>query len=295
VREILKYWDLEESDVVKITDTTWKVDERYFLKHGQDEGSIFSNVEILKTLDKNGFPVALPVPTVIGKDYICMDNAFYMLTNKLEGEHLDIRTVLNRPELAFKIGMIIAKLQQGLLNIKEDFGFYDNNLLMELDGWIKDEVTTKASGYYAYETFEFYSSKLHQVYPSLLRQPIHRDVHLGNMLFEGDVLVGYIDFDISQINARIFDIAYMATGVLAEIFSDLEYRHKWIGFYNSLVEGFQAVAPLDEVEKQSIPLLMASIEILFVAYFLSKEDAESARLADSVLKWLADNGVILPT
>lgn len=287
MRDILKHWNLEESSVAQVTDTTWKVDNRYFLKKKDNERSIYSNIEIMKTLKDYGVPVASTIPSVSGKDYISKDNAFYMMTEMLSGNHIEARTIMDSQELAMKVGMIIGALQQGLVGIRDDFDFYDNNFLDELDGWIKDEITTKGESYFAFEKFDFYFSRLHEIYPSLQRQPIHREVHLGNMLFEGDELVGYIDFDISQINARIFDLAYMAAGILAEIFEDHAYRDKWIGFYSSLITGFKKVTALDEMEEQSIPLMMESIEILFVAYFLSIGDTKSARTADHVLKWIS--------
>jgi Ser/Thr protein kinase RdoA (MazF antagonist) len=289
VRDILKYWDLEESSITKVTDTTWKVDNQYFLKKKDNERSIYSNIAIMKTLKDYGVPVASTIPSVSGKDYVSKDNEFYMMTEMLSGNHIDARIIMDSQELAEKVGKIIGELQQGLVGIRDDFDFFDNNFLDEIDGWIKDEVTTKGKSYFAFEKFDLYYSRLHEIYPSLRRQPIHRDVHLGNMLFDGDELVGYIDFDISQINARVFDLAYMAAGILAQIFEDNEYRDKWYGFYNNFITGFKKVTELDEIEELSIPLMMESIEILFVAYYLSIGDSNSARTADSVLEWISSS------
>ena len=59
-------------------------------------------------------------------------------------------------------------------------------------------------------------SLLEAVYPSLPKQLIHRDVHFGNFLFFEGSLSGYIDFDLSQRNIRIFDLCYFLSGLLAE-------------------------------------------------------------------------------
>lgn len=57
---------------------------------------------------------------------------------------------------------------------------------------------------------------LEKVYNKLPVQLIHRDVHLDNFLFAKGKFAGYIDFDLSQRNIRIFDLCYFMLGLLSE-------------------------------------------------------------------------------
>ena len=41
-------------------------------------------------------------------------------------------------------------------------------------------------------------------------------MHFGNFLFQEGSFSGYIDFDLSQKNIRIFDLCYFLAGLLAE-------------------------------------------------------------------------------
>ena len=96
---------------------------------------------------------------------------------------------------------------------------------------------------------------LEAVYDDLPKQLIHRDVHFGNFLFFEGNLSGYIDFDLSQRNIRIFDICYFLTGLLAE-------------------------------EKNAIPCVMECIEILCTAYFINIQDIKHANDAYRIFHFI---------
>lgn len=45
---------------------------------------------------------------------------------------------------------------------------------------------------------------------------IHRDANPSNILFSNGEVSGFIDFEISEKNIRLFDPCYCATGILSE-------------------------------------------------------------------------------
>lgn len=286
MKNILKFWNFSDVHIQKITNTTWNIDDRYVLKKNLCETTISKNIGIMKTLQMKGLPTPNVILTMQQDEYIEVDNQYYMVTEKLTGKHLDVRDVLANKGLSQKIGKIIGELQLGLKEAEDTFDFADNDFLVELNGWIKKSIESFGDGFFAAEVFEECLELMEGVYPSIQRQPIHRDIHLGNILFEGEEIVGYIDFDISQINARMFDIAYMAVGILAEVFEDIELRNNWLSFLEELKEGYKLVISIDEKEENSVWLLIVSIEMLFVAYFLSNGNNELAVSADKVLKWV---------
>lgn len=111
---------------------------------------------------------------------------------------------------------------------------------------------------------------------------------MDNLIFSDDKLAGYIDFDISKDDVRVFDLAYFAVGILAQCLND-EKLALWQPFYQTLIEGYQSVDLLDPVEEKNIWLMMEAIEALFVAYFSKTKNEDLARGADETLKWLVDN------
>ena len=111
---------------------------------------------------------------------------------------------------------------------------------------------------------------------------IHRDVHFGNFLFSGSILSGYIDFDLSQKNIRIFDLCYFLAGLLAhETGADLALP--WSRLLEVTVDAYHNLNPLSGEERAAIPLVMQAIELLFAAYYLSIQDRVCAEDAVRVL------------
>jgi len=51
--------------------------------------------------------------------------------------------------------------------------------------------------------FDDYIENFGALYGKLPKQLIHRDPNPSNILFEGDEVSGFIDFDLSEINIRL--------------------------------------------------------------------------------------------
>ena len=120
------------------------------------------------------------------------------------------------------------------------------------------------------------------MYDCLPKQLIHRDVHWGNFLFFEGNLSGYIDFDLSQRNIRIFDICYFLAGLLAEETDDAFTKEDWLEWVKSLIDGYESVISLSPEEKSAIPCVMECIEILCTAYFISIKDKKRAQDASHI-------------
>ena len=135
--------------------------------------------------------------------------------------------------------------------------------------------------------------RLMDVYSDLPKRLIHRDVHLGNFLFEGSNFTGYIDFDLSQKNIRIFDICYFLLRLLCRESGSQIEDTQWFEDVKSVVNGYHQIIPLADVEKASIVTVMKNIELLFVAYFLSEKDEVLARDAGKVFKFICDHEAMI--
>lgn len=142
-----------------------------------------------------------------------------------------------------------------------------------MSGWIYDTFELNNYRYISKSDFETTLNELKACYNELPKQLIHRDIHYGNILFNNNSeFSGYIDFDLSQRNVRIFDICYFLIGLLIDHEKSSEHIEKWYYIVSKFIEGYEMTNPLTKLEKESICCIMSSIELLFVAYFINNED-----------------------
>ena len=118
---------------------------------------------------------------------------------------------------------------------------------------------------------------------------IHRDVHLGNFLFEGGEFSGYIDFDLSQRNIRLFDLCYFMLGLLSEEETIEITYDEWFMVLGQLFSGYSQVIKLSEQEITAVPYVMESIELLFGAWFIGQNDIVCARDAIKLYEFVCEN------
>lgn len=271
IKKLLSKWNIN-AEIQQIYDSAWSVGNDYVIKTSDSLENLKRNITLMKTLDEYGIPVAHPIPTVDGKDYVEYNGRYYLMMNKLSGTHiLDIYQgdYLN---IAYETGKIVAKLHTAFIACEQKITVWNNSLLDEMSGWIYDTLKANNSKYINKLDFKKTLNELKGCYAELQKQLIHRDIHYGNILFNNGEFSGYIDFDLSQKNARIFDICYFLTGLLIDHEKHKEHIEKWYHIISKFIEGYEVTNPLTKLEKDSICCLMSSIELLFVAYFISIED-----------------------
>lgn len=104
--------------------------------------------------------------------------------------------------------------------------------------------------------------------------------------------VGFIQFELSERNIRIFDPCYAATAILSECFeenSNIKFFN-WIDLYKNIIKGYDNVAKLSKTEKKALPYVIISIQMICVAYFSDTEKyAELAKINKNILELLVQN------
>ena len=285
---ILEHWDITYKHMTEIQKDVWSIDEAYFLK-ADNNRDVIRNIPIYEELRENGIPAPEVIRTIEGNYYLELDHKYYYMTCKLGGRHLSKEDVINNSVTARLIGQATAKLHKGFRVIMPKHNFKEMNLLQELNGWITENIKEYAPNSFTYGIIEECSWELERLLPDLPRQLIHRDLHLGNLLFNDNEITGYIDFDLSQINIRMFDIAYMMVGWIVDSVNDEEFTTSWKQAVQLILKGYQEELKLSGAEVEALPIIMCSIEILFVAYFESMRDRENVNKAEECLKWLWSN------
>lgn len=283
VTQILQHWSLGDSMATPIespSQSTWDIDGKYILK----EISRFSNADEFKRgmqfsslLNAQNIPMAVFIPSDNGQ--LTSPDGLYCLMSKLPGKHVDFYC---EPNLAIEMGRELSRLHSALMNIEPQITCHDNDLLVDWDKWIKPGL----DGFVSSDIVEAVDAVFRKLYPNLPRQLIHRDVHLHNVLFYDGRLTGWLDFDISQRNARIFDIAYLLGGLLYDKQKDSVIVGLWHTIYNNLLSGYDEISILTNDERDALPVLMIVIQFLFVCFWNGRDNAEQRDASLELAIWL---------
>lgn len=283
IEQILPLWGIEKTQLEQVYPSAWEINHSYVIKMYEDKEQLERNIKISTILLECNIPVAEIVPTKTGGQYASHNKAYFLMSSKLKGSN--ISDIKDR-EMACKMGSAIAQLHSAFLKCERVVEFWDNSLLREMKGWVRDILIKDTWQTVNEEEYSKTVETLEHIYDQLPKQLIHRDVHYGNFLFFEGNLSGCIDFDLSQKNIRIFDICYFLTGLLAEETENTFTQKEWLESVKSVIAGYESITPLSEKEKNAIPCVMECIEILCAAYFISIKDTKCANDAYQVFHFV---------
>lgn len=280
------YWAIKSSEVNQIYKSCWEIDGKYVLKIGDNINQLNRNLIVLNELARKKIPVAKVIQTISGSEYIIEDNKYYFLSEKIDGEHITNIYEQDYRELSYNMGITIANLHQAFIVCQQTLECWDNDFLSEIDGWVLDTLNGSKANYVSENVLQFIEANLSELYPKLPRQLIHRDLHMGNMIFKKGELTGYIDFDLSQINARVFDLCHFALSFLIDNVKSIEKTNKWFDILLHIFEGYNSLNQLKVEEIRSVPTMMLSIELLFISYFINQGELDFAQSSADILNWI---------
>lgn len=299
LRTILENWDIEKNlelkdvyimDGSKISGNVWSVGD-YILKTGKRE-QLMKNLLISKELHKQGFSSAVPIPTKTGSEYI-EGKEIFVLTQGIKGNPLPRSERLGENHIKFgeKYGRSIARLHKALKEIQKDIPADEVNLYEQVTSWALPSVKQQNIQWNMgidENFFEDYTQSFKKLYDKLPKQLIHRDPNPGNILFEGDEVSGFIDFDLSEINIRLWDVCYCATGILSD--GTDEAYSKWLDILSGILFGYDIKGKLTSEEKQAVFYVICSIQMIYIAYFGNNDMyKELAKTNRQMLKFIIDN------
>ena len=237
IRQIINVWGIEEMEVKQIYDSAWQIGEAFVLKTYKDVNMLQRNIKILTILEDMEIPVGGIVLTKDKKTYAKDNEYYYILTNKLSSSN--ITDIHKNTAIASEMGRVLARLHKAFKECESQDEYWDNSLLKEMNGWIKDVFVKNNWKYIEESEFGILTDRLVKLYDKLPVQLIHRDVHLGNFLFNNGKFSGYIDFDLSQRNIRIFDLCYFMLGLLSEEEVLDISEEQWFDILKHFFEGYE--------------------------------------------------------
>ena len=291
LRDILTNWDVPQDtpildiyimDGTKIAGNVWAIGEEYILKIGRLE-DLRKNLQVSKALAKQGFAAATPIPTKSGAEYLAGDQ-IAVLTCGIKGGPLSKtdRFGENRRDFGTKYGANIARLHNALSAIETEIAPHEQNLYTTVVEWALPEVRRQNAQYQLGlpdSFFDDYIQNFGVLFDALPKQLIHRDPNPSNILFDGSEVSGFIDFDLSERNVRLWDPCYCATGILSEWRGVADICAKWPDILAGILHGYDSVNPLTDAEKTSIFYVICSIQMICVAWFNEQTGNDFAKLA----------------
>ncbi|MGI5852155.1 MAG: helix-turn-helix domain-containing protein, partial [Caldicoprobacterales bacterium] len=262
LRKVLENWDIDKDlpisdifimDGAKVSGNVWKVGKDYILKTG-DREKLLKNLSVSKALQRQGFTSSLPVLTKTGNEYLDGSEIF-ILTQGLKGNPLakSDRFGDDCGKFGEKYGKSIAQLHKALKTIQEDMSLDEMNLYNNVTEWALPSVKKQNMqwGMGIDESFfDDYIKNFGKLYDRLPKQLIHRDPNPSNILFEDGEVSGFIDFDLSEVNVRLWDVCYCATGILSEGIN--EAYEKWLDILAGILHGYNLEGKLTQEEKQAV-------------------------------------------
>ena len=286
--QILKHWNLSDENITDIyyegtgnkNDSACYVGERYVLKFTANFGKLKKHIEVSKALRSIGLLSAVPVPTTDGAECISDGEVYFYLTRRLPGEQMIAHRFADGDGRF--VGEIIGQLHLALAKIEDCVSEAD--LLATVREWAlpKAKEALNLSDAFCKEYLDTFVN----LYPNLPRQIIHRDPNPGNIICADDQW-GFIDFELAERNARIYDPCYAATAVLSETFG--RENDKWLRIYRDIICGYDSVARLTDTERQAIPYVILANQFVCVAWFAEQDKyAELFETNKQMTEWLME-------
>ncbi|HHU78955.1 MAG TPA: phosphotransferase [Clostridiales bacterium] len=276
----------DPSSIKQIYRSAWDIDDEYVLKTNKDKNQLKKSIFISRLLLSEEIPVIEYIDTADGKPYVHLDEKYWCLMKKLKGDCFDPYEG-DPHDNGLILGKALARLHKALKNIQDKIESSDVDFSHEFSSWIVPEIKKNGVSFkdgVMDSIYAFFSRE----YKSLPRQLIHRDMHTSNMIFK-DGEFSYLDFDMSQRNVRIFDIAYLGCSQLIDNYKDEVRLKQWHEIFRGILQGYNQLLPLSEDELKAVPVLFVFIEVLFTAFFLKIGQPETAESCLKMTNWLFDN------
>ena len=296
IAEVLVNWDLQNekvADIVfpetgEISDTAKYVGEDLVIKYTGNLGNTKKAIEISKALESLGLSSPAIVPTKDGREYVENGELYFMLTKRVEGERIMAsKLYLNDYEAKARfIGEIVGQLDLALSKI--DVIADDAELEKAVSEWAVPNLKGRLN--IEEDSMDEIAQRFAVLYKDLPRQVVHRDPNPSNIILVKDKW-GFIDFELSERNARIFDPCYAATAILSETFEDNEEMLlKWTSVMKEIMYGYDSVVKMTESEKEATPYMILANQFISTAFFADKDKYEELyKTNKKMTEWIARN------
>ncbi|MDR2547374.1 MAG: phosphotransferase [Lachnospiraceae bacterium] len=277
----------EPLNIAQIYESAWNIGDNYVLKANKNHVELDKSIRLTHLLLSEAVPVIEYINTTDGEPYVFSDNKYWCLMKRIKGTVFD--PFIGEPKQnGIILGKAVAKLHIALINIENEADAHEADFHNELTSWIIPELE-KGGTSFVNGVIDSLHTFFERDYKALPRQLIHRDIHTSNLLFENGVLSGYLDFDMSQRNVRIWDVVYLGCSQLVENYQDEARLKIWREIFHGILQGYNELSPLNENEIVAIPAMFIFDEVLFASFYTKTGQPETAKSCMEMANWLYEN------
>ena len=263
------------------------IDNKYILKKTTNLDQCKKNIILAHQLSEKGVLVPRFIPLKDGRFYTQEGDYYYSLMTRLNGEPMQIDTD-DYIKKAETIGKLVASLTLALNSCECDL-CSDTDCIQVLNDWVKYEIENKALP--VPNKLLDYLDSFEALYKKLPRQINHKDLNGGNMLFEDNLVFrGFIDFDIAEIDARVYDISYILWCIIyVDKKGNPKLFDKSIEIAKCIFENYNFIVKLTDEEKQAIPYLYVYVGIMVSAWMAKADNIDMAIACAKCMEMFFDN------
>lgn len=300
LQAILQHWAIKDRNISPIqyensgyiADNAWYAGQEYVLKATQNLPGFKAHAAIAKALAEDGMNAPVPVLTQDGQDFISEGDLYFYLLPRLKGRPVNSQALMekDRAQKAYRLGGLIGRLHKVLSRYDRELKLDEPDLFSAVQDWAMPRTQAVLS--LPSEFYQSYTEHFARLYPLLPKQPIHRDPNPANIMMEGEELSGFIDFELGQRSIRLFDPCYLTTAILSETFpeSGSPLDDTWFEVFHNVLQGYDTVCPLERKEREAVPYVVFTIEMICLAYFTDHPKFEKlAGINRRMLLWLWEN------
>lgn len=301
ISEVLENWELQKEEVKDIfyeetgnySENAFYVGKDYVIKFSANLGNVMKHLELTRALTETRFLTAGILKTVDGREYVESNGLYYYVTTRLEGIRLKAGDMLSNDgeSKAQFLGEIIGQLHLVLKDLDMVVG--EVNAFEDVMNWALPR--TKEIMQVPKPLCDEYVSVFGALQDKLPRQIIHRDPNPSNVIrkiAEGKEKWGFLDFELSERNVRIYDPCYAATAIFSEWFmagKDKEVE-KWPQVYKNIIKGYDRVVGLTEEERKAVPYVILTNQLICVAWFADQgKYKEMYRANIKMTEWIFEH------
>jgi AraC-like DNA-binding protein/Ser/Thr protein kinase RdoA (MazF antagonist) len=268
IKKLLPQWNIAQANIKPafqpnnnyLSDHVWVIGEDYYLKLFDSFDTLQKELTFAKQMNSQ----QKILPSYSGNDYIESKGNYFMMFYKSKGTPLLSTDLLKHPNTGRSIGEMIGQITLQLQNISGDFK--ENDLLKTITEWALPQASQLLN--LSTDWNKRFKNQITSLFSELPRQVIHRDLNGGNLLIHKNGFTP-IDFELTEINFRIYDPCYFVTSILSEQFGT--DNDNWLKLVKEVFIGYDQIVTLTKQEKEAIPYIVLANQLICVAYFAEYE------------------------